>query len=103
MPYLLESDFSLTGIWNVEDENFGKKIFFDIDAVWNNESKRSYLYPVLKSKNFDIVTLVYDVIPIKYPQYCHKDTVIRFIDYLSAVLKYSDLIITNTENGTLTE
>lgn len=85
-------------VWNINQQAEGKTIFFDMDSVWNEAAKRSFLYPLLKSRNYEIYTLVYDVIPILFPQYCHKDTVYRFLDYLTAVLTYSDIIFVNAKN-----
>lgn len=82
---------------NVSDISVGTA-FFDIDSVWNNHLKRSYLYMQLKKQGAKIATLIYDIIPITHPQYCHMDTVTRFINYFGACLKYADLIITNTES-----
>lgn len=72
-------------------------VFFDIDNVWNSTLIRSWLYPILKKNGLKIATMVYDIIPISHPQYAHKNTVLRFISYLGAVLENADLIITNSE------
>lgn len=71
--------------------------FYDIDAVWQSDLKRSYLYPVLKECGVEISVFVHDVIPITDPQYCHMDTVCRFIDYIGAVLNYADKILVSTK------
>lgn len=72
-------------------------LFFDIDGVWNSRLTRSYLYPILKKTGIHIVTMIYDIIPVTHPQYCHKSTIMRFISYFGAVIKYADKIITNTQ------
>lgn len=82
---------------NISDINKGS-IFFDIDSVWNNKLKRSYLYPILRKQEVTIVVHVYDIIPVLYPQYCHKDTIFRFLDYLGATIQYANEIITNTKS-----
>lgn len=84
--------------WDYTRKSTGESIFFDIDSVWNEENKRNVLYSILKNNNYRIFTLVYDIIPILYPQYCKQDTVYKFLSYLTGVLKYTDVILTNTEN-----
>lgn len=71
--------------------------FFDIDGVWNSRLTRSHLYPILKDTGVQIVTMVYDIIPVTHPQYCHQSTIMRFLTYLGAVLRYADHIIVNTK------
>lgn len=74
-----------------------RSVFFDIDSVWNSRLKRSYLYPLLKQRNVHIITHVYDIIPITHPQYCHENTTVNFMNYIGAVLQYTDLVITSAQ------
>jgi len=71
-------------------------IFFDIDSTWGSIAKRSYLYPILKKSKVKIITNVYDIIPFNYPYFTTRDLGYAFIDYIGAVIKYSDIIITNS-------
>jgi len=73
-------------------------VFFDIDSVWNNRMRRSFLLPILKKQGMSIAVHIYDIIPIQYPQYCDEQTTMRFMDYLGAHLLYADLVIANTES-----
>jgi len=73
-------------------------VFFDIDSVWNNRMRRSFLLPILKRQGVSIAVHIYDIIPILYPQYCDEQTTLRFMDYLGAHLLHADLIIANTES-----
>jgi len=73
-------------------------VFFDIDSVWNNRMRRSFLLPILKNQGVSIAVHIYDIIPILYPQYCDEQTTFRFMDYLGAHLLYADLIVANTES-----
>lgn len=75
-----------------------QSVFLDLDAVWINFMRRSYLYAMLKRSGYKVVTLIYDVIPLLYPQFIHKDTVFRFYNYFAACLKYADVLLTNTRN-----
>lgn len=84
--------------WDFTVESSEESVFLDMDGVWNEDNKRNTLYSILKSNNYRIFTLVYDVIPILYSQYCNQNTLYRFMDYLTGVLKYTDVILTNTEN-----
>lgn len=82
------------------DEIPSGAVFFDIDSVWNSRLKRSYLFPILKQKGVKIVTQLYDLIPITHPQFCHENTVVNFMLYVGANLKYADLIITSADATT---
>lgn len=72
-------------------------VFFDMDSVWHNRLKRSFLYPALKQRGVKIVTLLHDLIPITHPQFCHKNTTMNFMTYAGAVLLHTDLVIATTE------
>lgn len=73
-------------------------MFFDIDSVWNNRMRRSFLLPILKLQGVMIVVHIFDIIPILNPQYCDDLTTIRFMDYLGAHLLHADMIIANTHS-----
>ena len=73
-------------------------IFFDCDTAWKTRTRRSFLYPILKQKDVKIVTLIYDIISIDYPQFCDKSDVMNFIDYLGATLLYADKIIVTSQD-----
>lgn len=72
-------------------------VFFDIDSVWNSRLRRSWLFPILKSRGVKIATQLYDLIPIQHPQYCHENTVLNFMVYIGANIGYADLIITSAK------
>lgn len=73
-------------------------IFLDIDSVWNSPYKRSVLLPQLKGRGIKIVTYIYDIIPITYPQFFHTNTLYYFMDYFGANLQYSDAFIVSTQS-----
>lgn len=72
-------------------------IFYDMDSVWMNPLKRSYLLPLLKSRGVKIAAHIYDIIPVTEAQYCHEFTVYSFMEYLYSQILYSDLIISNAQ------
>lgn len=72
-------------------------VFFDIDSTWNCRLTRSKLYPILRKCGVQIVTEVHDILPITEPQYCHENTVMRFIAHIGAVLQYASKIICATQ------
>lgn len=72
-------------------------VFFDIDAIWGNQPKRSYVYSVLRHREVKIAMLIYDIIPITHPQYFREDLITLFLGYLDTGLAYSDLIFTNSQ------
>ena len=71
-------------------------VFFDLDSAWNTAYRRSTLLSVLKSRGVRTAVYIYDIIPIRYPQFCHINTVFQFMDYIGAYLQYGDLLITST-------
>lgn len=72
-------------------------IFYDLDSAWNYPLKRSWLLPQLKKQGAKIAAHIYDTIPITETQFCHSDTVLNFMEWFGAQLKYADLIITNAQ------
>lgn len=72
-------------------------IFFDIDSVWMNPLKRSYLLPEVKKKGAKVAAHIYDIIPVTEAQYCHEFTILSFLEYIGAQIKYADLIIANAK------
>lgn len=70
--------------------------FFDIDSAWNIPLKRPDLYRRLKRKGVRIITLLHDVVPIKFPAYAHQNTLRNYALFVSAVYAYSDLVICNS-------
>ena len=68
-------------------------VYLDMDNIWNCRLSRNHLYPILRKSGVQIVNFVYDVIPITHPQYSHETTVLRFIEYLGAVMEYSSQVM----------
>lgn len=84
---------------NLQDFN-ADDIFLDLDSVWTSIScPRCYLYKRLKARGTKIVSYVYDIIHIIYPQFVHMHgiNIIYHIGYLGAVYHYADYIITSTQ------
>ena len=73
-------------------------IFFDCDTAWKTRVRRSFLYPILKQNNVKIITLIYDIISIDYPQFCDQSDVMNFVDYFGATLLYADKIIVTSQD-----
>lgn len=65
-------------------------VFLDMDNTWNCRLTRNYLYPILKKTGIQIVNFVYDILPVTHPQYSYENTVMHFIGYIGAVVKYSN-------------
>lgn len=82
----------------IEIKDFGKEdIFFDMDSVWMNPFKRSFLLPELKKNGCKIAAHIYDIIPVTDAQYCHEFTTLSFLEYIGAQLQNADLIISNAQ------
>ena len=77
-------------------ESKENRVFFDIDSIWNSPLKREILYPKLKQYNVKICNFIYDLIPIKFPQFLYEKTQQNFTPYLKAVYSYSDLVFVDS-------
>lgn len=71
-------------------------VFLDINSAWHTLPNRSYLLPRLKAKQIRILVQIYDLIPIRFPQYMVGQTLLRFMEFLHAHLRYADDILVNT-------
>lgn len=73
-------------------------IYLEIEAAWGKRKMPpAYLYPLLKKKKIKIATYIYDLIPIRYPQYCDVSLLQSFPAYIDVVTYYSDLILTDSQ------
>ena len=89
--YLMDQNYM-----NITD--FGENdVFFDMDSVWMNPLKRSYLLPEIKKTGCKIAAHIYDIIPVTDAQYCHEFTTLSFLEYIGAQLENADLIISNAQ------
>ena len=67
-------------------------IFLDVDSAWNSPLKRPYLYPELRKVGAMIVTVVYDLLPLQFPDLAHPSTLRNWSQFISAVYTWSDLV-----------
>ncbi|MCR4636577.1 MAG: glycosyltransferase family 4 protein [Butyrivibrio sp.] len=72
-------------------------IWLDLDAVWNNVPSRAELYPILKSRDVTIVTLIHDILPITDPRFFPSNGDWAFAGYVGAAINYADIILTTTD------
>lgn len=72
-------------------------VFFDVDGIWKSRLNRSYLYPVLKKSGVKVITLIHDIIMVTHPQFCREDDILTFLEYIGAVMLYSDRVIVTTK------
>ena len=63
-----------------------------VGTVWDYSSMLEDLYFLKKNTKLKILTLCYDLIPIRYPQYCLENTVSTFGSYLLGLAEISDVI-----------
>ncbi|MBU3014243.1 glycosyltransferase family 4 protein [Poseidonibacter lekithochrous] len=80
-------------------ENKNKKIFFDIDSVWNSPLKRDGFYKELKEGNFLIYNFIYDLIPILFPHFMYEQTINNFKPYIDSIFKYSDFVFFDSNSA----
>ena len=71
-------------------------VFLDLNSAWHTLPNRSYLLPKLKNKQIRILVQIYDLIPIRHPEYMAEQTLLRFMEFLTAHLTYADDILVNT-------
>ena len=75
-------------------------VFLDVDSTWSlDNKKRSVLFPWLKARGVKIVSYIYDVIPLNFPEYADQKLMYDFSIYITAILKYADIVLTETESG----
>lgn len=74
-----------------------ESVFFDVNSSWHTMPNRSWLLPKLKNKKIRIVPLLHDIIPVRHPQYMVGITLMRFMEFLMAHLKYADDIVVTTD------
>ena len=68
-------------------------IFLDMDSSWHNRLKRGSLFKQLHETDINIVRIHYDLVPILFPHFCHRDTVGKYLKHLAASLTYASLFI----------
>ena len=89
-----------TGLGRMDPASFTHgDVFFDIDSVWNNRMRRSFLLPRLRAQGVKIAVFIQDIIPILYPQYCDRETAMRFMDFAGAYFRHADLIFANSQQS----
>ena len=72
-------------------------VFFDANSTWHTLPNRSWLLPKLKARQIRVIPLIHDIIPIRYPQHMVGQTLMRFMEFLTAHLTYADDIVVTTE------
>ena len=79
------------------DELESGSVFFDCNSTWHTLPNRSYLLPRLKKRQIRIIPLIHDIIPIRFPQYMVGQTLMRFMEFLTAHMTYADDILVTTD------
>lgn len=79
------------------DELEKGSVFFDMNSAWHTLPNRSWLLPRLKARQIRIIPLIYDLIPIRYPQYMVGQTLVRFMEYIVAHMNCASEIVVNTD------
>ena len=68
-------------------------VFFDVDAVWHNDVRRSLLYPSLRSLGIATLAMHYDVVPVRHPELTDPATVEKFVPHLATQLRHADRLL----------
>lgn len=78
-------------------EEIGKGVeescIFEVDAVWKTRIRRSFLYPIIKKQNVEIIPFIHDIIGVTHPQFCPQDDVLNFLDFVGAFVSYADKLV----------
>ena len=64
-----------------------------LDSSWNDFGKFSDLFAKVRAGGGTVTGVVYDLIPIRFPRYCHEHVLSVFDDWLESMTKQSDRII----------
>lgn len=91
-----KGDISTNQILDIEEIVYGD-VFLDLDLPLGSFD-RGDLYKVLSENKVSIVTTVYDIIPILFPNTCDNSIVSLFTRFVDATITYAERIIVNTEN-----
>lgn len=71
--------------------------FLELNSSWHTLPSRSELLPILKNKQIRIFVLIHDIIPIRCPQYMVPQTLLRFMEFITAHMTYADDIIVTSQ------
>lgn len=71
-------------------------VFFEANSCWHTLPNRSWLLPELKKRRVRIMVLIHDIIPVRTPQYMKDITLLRFMEFLTAHMTWSDDIMVTT-------
>lgn len=74
-------------------------VFYDLDSAWNSPLKRPELYRGLKAAGAMIVSTVYDLVPLRHPEFVQRDTLRNWVLYISAVYTWSDLVLLDSRSA----
>ena len=79
-----------------DEFEFGS-VFFDVNSSWHTLPNRSYLLPKLKNRGVRLITLIHDIIPVRFPQFMAPHTLLKFMEFIVAEMTYADDIVVTTE------
>ena len=68
-------------------------VFLDLDSSWHNDLSRRKFLPAVRSNGVKVMSVHYDSIPIRYPQFVHPQTIPRFREHFEAKIHDSDRIL----------
>ena len=79
------------------DEFEHGSVFFDVNSSWHTLPNRSFLLPKLKNRSVRLITLIHDIIPVRFPQFMAPHTLLKFMEFIVAEMTYADDIVVTTE------
>jgi len=91
LPFFMDKKFKLENVFLNEND-----ILLLLDSTWHNDIYGSL--ELAKKNKVKIITVIYDIIPISYPEFCDDSLGEVFKKWLINIIKYSDgfLAISNS-------
>jgi glycosyltransferase involved in cell wall biosynthesis len=68
-------------------------VFYDLDSAWNSPLGRPELYRALHEVGVTIVSTVYDLAPLRHPDFVHDTNLRDWALHISAVYTWSDIVL----------
>src|SRR5690606_39155621 len=70
-----------------------RTMLFDLEATWLSPAPRPRLLPEVKARGVRVATLVYDLMPLRNPEWFDPENRSVFLPWARAQLEHADLAI----------
>lgn len=80
--------------WSEQFIDFDERtMLFDLEATWWSPAPRPRLLPELKARGVRVATLVYDLMPLRNPEWFDPENRAVFVPWARAQLEHADLAV----------